>query len=61
MEKVTLEASNLYDAVELNAANDLQGGDGDAGGGRRAGRRNNMNHLDTRQFLYCLSPKKVIR
>merc|ERR1719431_2071006 len=55
MEKVTLEASNLYDAVELNACDD-NGNDGD----RSKRRRNNMNHLDTRQYLYCLSPKKDV-
>ena len=54
MEKVTLEASNLYDAIELNACND------DKSDERTKRRRNNMNHLDTRQYLYCLTPKQVI-
>lgn len=53
MEKVTLEASNLYDAVELNSVN----ADGNLDE-KTFGKRNNMNHMDTRQYLYCLSPKK---
>ena len=57
MEKVTLEASNLYDAVELNVHNKEDIAEGD----RSKRRRNNMNHLDTRQYLYCLTPKKVRR
>jgi len=56
MEKVTLEASNLYDAVELNVHNKDDISEGD----RSKRRRNNMNHLDTRQYLYCLTPKKDV-
>merc|ERR1711942_36581 len=56
MEKVTLEASNLYDAVELNVHNKEDIAEGD----RSKRRRNNMNHLDTRQYLYCLTPKKDV-
>lgn len=59
MEKVILEASNLYDAVELNAPDDHHLIDKDLKG-RRYSRRNNMNHLDTRQYLYCLTPKKDV-
>jgi len=51
MEKVNLEASDLYDAVELTVPEEGLGK-------KAAGRGNNMNHLDTRQYLYCLSPKK---
>jgi len=59
MEKVTLEASNLYEAVELNAPDEQQIVPAD-GKGRKYCRRNNMNHLDTRQYLYCLTPKKDV-
>ena len=52
MEKVTLEASSLYDASELN--------DCDAICDERTRRRSrNMNYLDTRQYLYRLTPKPV--
>jgi len=54
MEKVTLEASNLYDAIELNACNSEEVDD------RTRRRRNFMNHLDTRQYLYCLTPKQDV-
>merc|ERR1719431_856323 len=65
MEKVTLEASNLYDAVELNGSDANQFNDDQALiqgriGGRKYSRRNNMNHLDCRQYLYCLTPKKDV-
>lgn len=61
MEKVTLEASNLYEAVELNGSDENQFRDKDDQlRGRRYSRRTNMNHLDCRQYLYCLTPKKDV-
>jgi len=61
MEKVTLESSNLYDAVELNGPDEHQFKDKDCQTkGRKYSRRNNMNHLDCRQYLYCLTPKKDV-
>ncbi|NXU71740.1 TPC13 protein, partial [Oreotrochilus melanogaster] len=52
MEKVSLEPSMMYNVVELNTV--------DTAGESEStfGSRNYLQPMDTRQYLYCLKPKK---
>ncbi|XP_070564282.1 trafficking protein particle complex subunit 13-like [Ptychodera flava] len=53
MDKVTLEPSALYTAQELNSVPNSSEGE------TTFGNLNYLNPMDTRQYLFCLTPKSV--